>query len=385
MRVAFVITRADAVGGASIHVRDIAAALVQRGDIEVKVFLGGTPGPVTEQLDSRLVQWELVPALSRAIHPIHDLRAVKQLTEALARFQPDLISTHTSKAGLIGRIAAHRLRIPAIYTPHGWTIGDRLSPMAGKIFTSVERFAAPYAARIVNVCEAEKQLALSNGVGTTKQMAVIHNGVRDISRELIATPGVRVKQPVITTVARMEQPKDHGTLLRALARIADLDWRLQWAGDGPMETLIRKHAAQLGLEPRIQFLGSSTRVEALLAQSQMFVLSSRSEGFPRSILEALRAGLPVAATKVGGVAEAVSQGNNGFTFPRGDAESLSQGLRLLIESPDLRGRMGATGRDRYESEFTFERMLEATLNLWREVLASPEAVNEELELEGMAR
>ena len=283
------------------------------------------------------------------------------------------------------RWTAKRIGVPAIYTPHGWTIGDRLSPLAGRIFTSVERFAAPYAARIVNVCEAERQLALSNGIGTPSQMAMIHNGVRDVARDFLAKPAARPTQPVITTVARMEEPKDHETLLRALARIQDLDWRMQWAGDGPLEPVIRRRAAQLGLSPRIEFSGASTCVEALLARSQMFVLSSRSEGFPRSILEALRAGLPVAATKVGGVAEAVSQGNNGFTFPRGDAEALSQGLRLLLESPDLRGRMGQMSRARYESEFNFERMMEATVGLWREVLAPKTTGERALQLEGQTQ
>jgi glycosyltransferase involved in cell wall biosynthesis len=385
MRIAFVITRADSVGGASIHVRDLAAALVARQGYEVKVFLGGEAGPVTRQLSAREVPWQIVPSLGRSIHPLRDLAAIRQLTRELKSFRPDLVSTHTSKAGLIGRLAAKRTGIPAIYTPHGWTIGDRLSPAAGKVFKHVERFAARHTARIVNVCQAERQLALDHGVAKPALLAVIHNGVHDVPRQLLARPSIRTAQPVIATVARMEAPKDHATLLRALARIQDLNWRMRWAGDGPLEAVIRRQAGMLGLTPRIEFLGASTQVETLLAQSHLFVLSSRSEGFPRSILEALRAGLPVVASKVGGVGEAVSQGNNGFTLPSGDASGMAQSLRLLLESPDLRGRMGAASRARYESEFTFERMLNATLAVWRGALEPGADAEHEFQLEELTK
>jgi glycosyltransferase involved in cell wall biosynthesis len=130
------------VGGASVHVRDVAAAAKSRG-IQVHVFVGGKPGPVTEQLSKYGVEWTIVPALGRAIRPWNDVRAVSQLARMLKAYRPSIVSCHTSKGGLVGRLAAKMAGIPAVYTPHGWTIGDRLSPVAGRIFAAVERAVAP--------------------------------------------------------------------------------------------------------------------------------------------------------------------------------------------------------------------------------------------------
>lgn len=369
MRVAFVITRADAVGGASVHVRDVAAAAQARG-IEVRVFVGGKPGPVTEQLTKYGVAWTSVPALARAIRPWNDVRAIVQLAGMLKKYAPSLVSCHTSKGGLVGRLAAKMAGIPAIYTPHGWTIGDRLSPVAGRVFAAVERAVAPASARIVNVCEAERSLAGSANVGSARQMAVIHNGVVDVDASLRATPGGSGNGVVeLVTVARMENPKDHATLLRALARVASLPWTLTWVGDGPLQKDVLRLAYELGIEGRIRFAGAAESSAPALAKAHVFLLSSRSEGFPRSILEALRAGLPVVASNVGGIRESVSHRDNGFLFEAGQVGDLAHQIRELIHDAALREAMGRRGRARYENEFTFERMMEATLRLWTGVLA----------------
>jgi len=369
MRAAFVITRADAVGGASVHVRDLASALQRRGDV-VRVFVGGTkPGPVTAELDGRGVQWELVPSLRRTIDPVSDLAAVWQLRNALRRFSPEIVSTHTAKAGLVGRLAATLLRLPSIYTPHGWSIGDRLSRRSGTVFAIVERIAARWCDRIVNVCEAEKQLAVRHGIQDRGgRLAVIHNGVHDVASNLRAVPGAAVEVPGIVTVARMEEPKDHATLLDALALVKDCGWRMSWIGDGPFATEIRQRAQVLGIADRIDFLGHRD-ARPVLAESHVFVLSSRSEGFPRSILEAMRSGLPVVATRVGGVAEAVTSKQNGWLAERGDPQGMAEGLRLLLNRPDLRAAYGAASRERYEKEFSFDRMLIDTTRLWDDVLS----------------
>ena len=368
MRVAFVITRADAVGGASVHVRDLAAAALARG-IEVRVFVGGKPGPVTEQLSKHGVEWRMVPSLRRSIHPLRDLLAVAQLSRMLKEFEPSLVSCHTAKGGLVGRLAAKLAGVPAIYTPHGWSIGDRLSTVAGRVFALVERGMAPASARIVNVCEAERVLAANANVGRDAQMVVIHNGVTDVDSRLRADAGADAEVVELVTVARMESPKDHATLLFALARIASLPWRLTWVGDGPLKDEVLRMATELGVEERIVFAGAAESSATALAKSHVFVLSSRSEGFPRSILESLRAGLPVVASNVGGIRESVSHRGNGFLFESGNASECAHQLRELIENEQLRGAMGARSRKRYENEFTFERMMEATLRLWNGVLA----------------
>ena len=153
MKIAYVITRADAVGGASIHVRDLARAMLERGH-EVIVLVGGA-GPVTEQLRAVGVPFRSL-RFSAASDPDRSATCwPRELAPAVREFGPDLLSLHTAKAGWIGRAVAARLGIPAIYTPHGWSIGDRHSPVEGMLFRLAERAASKWAAAIICVCEAK--------------------------------------------------------------------------------------------------------------------------------------------------------------------------------------------------------------------------------------
>lgn len=362
MRFAYVITRADAVGGASIHVRDVASGAIAAGH-EALVFVGGT-GPVTEQFTEAGVPFLPVPLLRREIHPVRDLRAIAELTGALRDWRPDLVSTHTAKAGLVGRVASVRLGLPVIYTPHGWPIGDRFSGAHGMLFGLVERVAARWTDAIVCVCEHERRLALEHRVAPPGRLHVIYNGVRDSA--LRANPAA--EPPRVISIARFEQPKDHATLLDALALLRDERWEADLVGDGPLELAMRARAEALGIGRRVHFLGYQPKPAGLLARAQIFVLASRSEGFPRSILEAMRAGLPVVASDVGGVPEAVAHGRTGLLVPRQDASALASALGVLIRSFSERERQGALARQMYKQRFNAERMVVETMTLYAKVL-----------------
>jgi glycosyltransferase involved in cell wall biosynthesis len=366
MRIAYLITRADAVGGASVHVREMAAAMQARGH-DVRVFVGGK-GPVTEELARAGVPFHSLSSLRRAIHPLRDLRALAELTAALREFAPHLVSTHTAKAGWIGRAACARLGLPAIYTPHGWPFGARQTGLPAMLFLLAEKAAARWARAIVCVCEYERRLAIERSVAAPGRLVVVHNGVRDVPEELRAAPGV--DPPCIVSLARFEPPKDHATLLEALARLRERQWSLDLVGDGPREPACRALARRLGIGGRVRFLGYQPDAAAHLARAQLFVLSSRSEAFPRSVLEAMRAGLPVVASAVGGVAEVVDNGSNGVLVPRDDSVALSAAIGGLLEDPVRRERLGKAARLTYESRFRLERMVEGTVAVYDSVLKS---------------
>jgi glycosyltransferase involved in cell wall biosynthesis len=341
-------------------VRDLAAGMREQGH-EVVVLVGGR-GPVTDQLEAAGVPFHSLRHLARSINPMRDARAVAELVRDLTRVEPDLISLHTAKAGWIGRAAARRLRTPVIYTPHGWAIGNRISKAGGVVFTAAERLAARWADAIICVCEYEKRLALSKGVARAEQLHVVYNGVRDTPHLALAEPA---RQPVrIVCVARFEPPKDHRTLLLALASLRDLNWQLELIGDGPGERGMRHLAAELRIHERVRFSGYTSDPAEALARSALFVLATRSEGFPRSILEAMRAGLPVVASDVGGVAEAVVDGATGRLVSPASITGLAEALKPLITHRLDRQRMGAAGRLRYESSFRFERTLRDTNALY---------------------
>lgn len=367
MNIAYAITRADAIGGATVHVRDLAQAMRDRGH-GVTVLVGGR-GPVTDELEAAGIPYRPLAFLRRKIHPLRDLRAVAEMTAALRDLRPDLVSTHTAKAGWIGRAACARLGLPAIYTPHGWSIENRVSPRLGPLFTRAERCAARWASAIVCVCEHEKRLALRKSVAPEEKLHVVHNGVRDVPPLLRAEPGSGTGPPRLVSTARFDSPKDHATLLRALAALADLPWELDLIGDGPLQPSMRGLAASLGIAARVRFLGHQREPERVLARAHLFVLSSRSEAFPRSVLEAMRAGLPVIASRVGGVPEAVTNGREGLLVPPADPDAFSTALGPLLSNAGRRAEMGEAARRAFESRFRLERMLEKTAAVYASVIS----------------
>jgi glycosyltransferase involved in cell wall biosynthesis len=366
MRIAYVVTRADSVGGATIHVLEMARAMLQRGH-DALVLIGGD-GPAGRRLAEEGLPVRPLRFLRRAVRPDTDLLAFFELTAALRDFRPDLVSTHTAKAGWIGRAACAWLGVPAIYTPHGLPVGDRMPGARGFLFPAAERVAGGWARAVICVCEHERKLALAHRIAPPRRLLVIPNGVREIPSELRASPGAKPARIGIVSVARFEAPKDHATLLRALALLAGLDWELELVGDGPLLPACRALAAQLGIAGKVRFLGYSPDVAAVLARAQIFALSSRSEALPRSVLEAMRAGLPVVASNVGGLSELVDNGGNGALVPRGDAEALSAALAGLIVDAPRRLQLGMAARLTYEARFRLEYMIEKTAAVYEMAL-----------------
>lgn len=364
MRIAYVITRGDAVGGASIHVRDLGRAMIRRG-AQVTVLVG-QEGPVTDQLAAAGVPFRALGSLRRELDPAADVRALVDVVAALKDLRPDLVSAHTAKAGWIGRAAARRLHLPCLYTPHGLSIGSRISPLLGRVFGLAERAAARWCSAIVCVCEYEKQLALARQIAPPEKIVVIHNGVRDIDPALRAHPGLG---PVrLCSVARFAPPKDHETLLAALALLRDVPWEIDLIGDGPLQPERRQQAERLGIAGRVHFHGYRADPAELLSRAHAFVLATRSEAFPRSILEALRAGLPVVASDVGGVAESVKDGVNGILAPPGDPAALAAAISRLLGNASLRGAMGASARAAYERDFGLDRMVDSTVAIYNRLV-----------------
>ncbi len=381
MRIVFVITRSDAVGGATLHVLDVAQRLGECGH-EAIVLVGGE-GPVTRELAARGIQYRALKHLVRSIRPTRDLRALLEIRDAVIELRPDLLSVHTSKAGWLGRLAARWIGLPTVFTPHGLSFARGFSRPHRLLFSFAERLVGRLADRTVTVSDAERQLALAHGVASPEQLVTIHNGVRDVPEPLRADPTRNTVR--LVTIARCEAPKDHRTLLAAIGRLAATassprrplersrrtmtlpDWTLDWIGAGRLIDEARELATRLGVADRVSFLGDRRDVAELLARGQIFVLASRSEGFPRSILEAMRAGLPVVASDVGGVRESVVDGVTGFLVPPGDSSTLCDRLEQLIADPAMRSRMGEAGRKRFVERFTFEVMFEKTMEVYETV------------------
>jgi glycosyltransferase involved in cell wall biosynthesis len=364
MKIAFVITRSDDIGGAQIHVRDLSTALRAAGHDAVVV--AGTNGVLADELRAHGVPYYPLGHLGREVGPLQDVRSFSELRQTLRKIRPDIISTHSTKAGFIGRIAGKMLGIPTLFTAHGWGFTDGRPPLQAFAFWAVERTTAAWAARIITVCESDRVAAVRTRLTSSERLITIHNAMPDVDETLRARPGNSPARLIM--VARLSHWKDQPTLLQALAGLKDLDWQLEFVGDGPLRGQLEELVQTLALASRVTFLGFRRDVPQRLAEAQLFLLISKWEGFPRSILEAMRAGLPVVASDVGGVKESVVDGTTGFVIPRGDALRLRECLRQLITNSDLRVTMGQAGRTRYEEKFTFDRLVERTTKVYESVL-----------------
>lgn len=363
MRIAYIVTRSDLIGGAQVHVRDLAAALNDHGH-EAVVLTSGS-GPYVDALRAAGVETVPLRHLGAAIRPFQDARALFEIHATLKRLQPDLLSAHSSKAGILGRAAAKLLGLPVVFTAHGWAFTPGIPRREAAVYRWIEQLAAPLATRIITVSEFDRQLALSHRLASPDKVVTVHNGMPDIPPGLRADPG---RSPVrLVMTARFEPQKDHKTLFRALAGLREQPWQLDLIGDGPLLPEAEAMVRDLGLAGRVRFWGQRMDVAERLSEAQVAVLITNWEGFPRSILEAMRAGLPVVSSAVGGIAESVRDGETGFVVAQGDVEGLQRRLQLLLADPALRSRMGQSGRERYERHFTLNHTVEKTLAVYRDI------------------
>ena len=363
MKILILTTRGDSIGGAQIHIKDMAVALQEDGH---EVIVGvGSEGAFTSLLVKNNIRYIMIASLVRAISPMNDLKAVKNILDTLKSIQPDLLTLHSSKAGILGRVAAKITKTPVIFTAHGWAFTEGVSPKKQWLYRQIERLGVLLADRVITVSKYDKNLAIKYHVGKDNTLYAIHNGMQDIASALMATFENDIS--VITMVARFQSPKNHKMLLEALATLKTLAWRVQFIGeDGGLMQEVKDFGIELGIDERISYLGHREDIEILLKKSDIFVLTSRWEGFPLTILEAMRAGLPVIASDVGGVSEAVLDKETGFLVR--DSDDLKEALQKTLSSQTLRGSLGEAGRKRYEQYFTFETMYQKTLALYREVI-----------------
>jgi glycosyltransferase involved in cell wall biosynthesis len=364
MKIVYIVTRADPIGGVQIHVRDLATAMLSQGHSPVVLVGGG--GSFVEDLRSRDIPVVVLRYLCVPIHPLRDLLALREIRDLLKQLRPDLINVHSAKAGILGRLAGRSLDIPVLLTAHGWTFTPGIPAFQAAVYRQLERFAAPLATKIITVSEYDRRLALDADIAGEDRLVAVHNGIPDVPPHLRAQPGRTPARLVM--VARFGAQKDHPTLLRALAGVKDQEWALDLIGDGPLMARTRSLARTLGLENQVRFLGQRMDVEEILAQSQVSFLISNWEGFPLSVLEAMRAGLPVVATSVAGVGEAVQDEETGYLVSPGDVELLQERIRRLLADPALRARLGSNGRRRYERHFTLGQAVNRTLAVYRDVL-----------------
>lgn len=359
MRILYTITKAE-MGGGQVHVLDLLRGFHNQHELHLAT---GEEEFLTNEARKLGVRCHILPDLIHETNPRRDARGVAQMTRLIRGLRPDLVHSHTTKAGLVARAAAALCRVPSVFTAHSWAFSDGVS-MAWKLMgVPTEWVAARISDRIINVSEANRTLALRYQLGPARRLVTVHNGIPQTG--CIAQPG-NGDTPEIVMVARFAAQKHHELILEAFAGIV-MPSLLTFIGSGPRMEEMKALAAKLGVAGRVRFLGERSDVAELLAKAHVFALASHWEGFPLSILEGMRAGLPVVTTDAGGSAEAVLHGSTGYVVRKADTGGFRAALESLCRNSHLRALMGEAGRTRFMNHFSLEQMLRKTSALYEEV------------------
>ena len=355
-RLLLIITLAE-VGGAQAYVMSLLPTLVEH--FAVTVAASGS-GPLIDAARIAGADYVALRFVRRDVSWREPL-GVLELVRICRRLRPHIVHANSSKAGVLGRLAAWFAGVPVrIFTVHGWAFMQYGGVMA-RVYLGLDRLVRPLTTRFICVSETTRAAGLAARTCTTAQAIVIPNGV-DLTKPrspLAGTP------PRVLAVGRLKEPKDFLTLLTALARVEE-PYRAAVIGDGPDRRALEEPAR----DAHVELLGERSDVPEQLAASDVFALASNSEGLPISILEAMAAGLPVVASRVGGVPELVVDGETGLLVPPGDVVALAAALRLLLSDAALRRRLGSAGRRRAEERFGLDAFRDAHLRLYREELAA---------------
>lgn len=361
-RILLLVTLAET-GGAQAYVGALVGALAP--DYDVTVAAHGH-GPLVEAASRAGVTFVPLRHVRRPISPWRDTLALLELLALMRRVRPHVVHASSSKAGVLGRLAAWLARVPIrVFTVHGWAF-SAASGRSAVLYRWADRLARPLTTTTICVSEREREAGIAARTCNARTTTVIRNGI-DVRGRPLARPEMEPAR--IVSVGRLQAPKDPLTLVRALAGLEGRAFGASLVGDGPERSAVAFEIRRLGLVDAVELEGRRSDVPEILAASQVFVLASHSEGFPMAVLEAMAAGLPVVASRVGGLDELVGEGETGLLVRSGDPAELARVIARLLDDPGLRSRMGAAGRARAERHFDLDTALRAHLDLYRRELA----------------
>lgn len=318
--------------------------------------------------------YDFVPSLKRAIHPIHDLRAYAEIKEILRSFNPDIVHTHSSKAGFLGRQAAHQLGLLNVaHTPHvfpfQWSQGIK-----SRFYLALEKMAARWCRALVCVSESQRADATGRKVADHDKLVVIRNGVElspavTINKrlELRAALDLQNDVPAVGMVARLAPQKGVGFFLQAAAGILKKRPEVIFllVGSGPLEHEIRTRITRMNFpEQSFRLMGHREDAQELYAAFDVLILSSLYEGLPYVLLEAMAQGIPVVATDVLGSRDVVVDGETGFLAPMNDPDRIAECALLILNDAALHARMGEAARKRVGEEFSLNAFVDGHRRLY---------------------
>jgi len=322
----------------------------------------------------------LLPGLGRELHPLKDISTLLALIRIVRRERPDIIHTHTAKAGAVGRVAGVLCGVPIlIHTFHGHVFHGYFSPLKTSIFKFIEKILAAFTTRIITISPAQKEEIQSLLGLSEKKFAVIPLGFnldkfekcKELSSgEFRKAINAGPEDFVITIVGRIVPIKNHALFLKVARLLLEKHNNLRFAivGGGELQEQTEALARQLGISERVVFAGWWSEIEKVYADTDITVLTSDNEGTPVCLIESLSAGVPVVSTDVGGVRDVVKDGESGLIALPADSSSLFAAIDELILNPELRMRMGERGRIAMRQRYSFDKLKSDIIAFYKSLL-----------------
>jgi glycosyltransferase involved in cell wall biosynthesis len=382
MRVAHIITRMI-IGGAQENTLYNCGDLIRLYGDDLLLITGPALGPEGDLLERGRggeVPLRLVPSLRRTIDPRRDVAAYLTLKRVIRDFRPDVVHTHSAKAGFLGRLAAWSVGVPAVvHTVHGAPFHAHQNAAARALYRCCEWYAARRCHALISVADAMTDLMVSAGVAPREKFTTIYSGMdvepllhaddhRDTMRFKL---GYEPQHIVIGKIARLFHLKGHEDVIRAAADVVkhDANVRFLLIGDGILRDKLQRQIDVAGLTQHFQFAGlvPPTEIPAYIGAMDILVHASLREGLPRALPQALIAGKPVVAYDIDGAREVAITGQTGFLVPP-RWEALVQPLIELAAFPAVRELSGRTGRERFSEQFRHEFMTRRIRELYQRVL-----------------
>ena len=384
IRIAHVITRMI-LGGAQENTLLTCRGLHEHPDYDVHLITGPAIGPEGELLSEaeRLgIPVTIVPQLRREIRPWRDLSSAFALTRILRELKPDIVHTHSTKAGVLGRWAARRARVPVVvHTIHGLAFHPYERWWRNKLYIAAERMAARWTDQFVCVADAMAAQALAAGIGQRERFVTVYSGMEteaflDSGSQRAATRnelGIGADEFVVGKIARLFALKGYEYVIEAAVRVlaAHPSVRFVFVGDGILRERLEAQAERLGIRDRIVFVGlvPSREVPRYIAAMDVLVHASLREGLARVLPQALLAGKPVVSFDVDGAPEVIIPGETGYLVEPKSVDGLVSSIVDVIEHPDQAAAMAARGRELCRERFAWRTMVAELDALYRTLLA----------------
>ncbi len=373
MNLLFVVTQLE-LGGAQTQLLDLIRQIDQ-DRYTVYLFTAQEGWLKEEALSIRGLKIHFSKYLQHSIHLPKDLLAMIEMVQFIKKNKIDIVHTHSSKAGILGRFAGAVAGAKIlIHTVHGWSFNDFQNLLVRKLYIGLERLSAKFTDKIIAVSNHDIQKGIACKIGSESQYALVRYGIprvqfgtRDptIRKEL----GISPEEWVIGTIACFKPQKAPEDFVRLafLTRQVLPQARFLWVGDGALRKKIEKSIAQFDLGPQFILLGWRRDIPRILSAMDVFVLTSLWEGLPIAVLEAMVSQVPVVATRTGGISEVIAEGETGFLVSCHDMASMLEKVRVLLQDPPLKERILRSAKRCVDEQFDTKTMVKAHEDLYQKL------------------